>query len=297
MKVGKHSVEISNEDKVLFPESGLTKKDIIAFYLEIANNLLPQLKNRPLMLQRFPNGISEKGFYQKDASDYFPDWIEKVELDKEGGTVKHVLCNNKATLAYLCNQGTISFHSWLSTAAHPHYPDRFIIDLDPPSDEFSQVREGAFFVKEALDELEITSFVMTTGSSGLHVVVPLDAKSDFGTSREFGKSIGEMLINKHPGTFTFERLIDKRGGQIYFDIQRNAYAQTAIAPYSLRPTATAPVATPLSWSELHDKKIQSRSFHIKNITKRLSSTSDPWKGMKRHAISAKRALHKLRNTA
>lgn len=293
MKVGRHDIEISNEDKILFPESRLTKKDIVDFYLEIANSLLPQLKNRPLMLQRFPNGISEKGFYQKDASDYFPDWIEKVELEKEGGTVNHVLCNNKATLAYLCNQGTISYHSWLSTAAHPHHPNKFIIDLDPPSDEFTRVREGGIFVKEVLDELEITSFVMTTGSSGLHIVVPLDATSDFGTSREFGKSIGEMLINKHPGLFTFERLIDKREGRIYFDVQRNAYAQTAIAPYSLRPTATAPVATPLSWSELRDKKIHSRSFHIKNITIRLSSSSDPWKDMKRHAISVKNALEKL----
>lgn len=293
MKIGKYTVEITNGEKVLYPEPGLTKNDIVEYYLSVADAMLPHLKNRPLMLQRFPNGITNSGFYQKDAADYFPDWIETAELKKEGGTVNHVLCNNKATLAYLCNQGTVSYHTWLSTADEPNNPDKFIIDLDPPSDDFEQVREGAVYVKELLDELDLPSYVMTTGSSGVHIVLPLDRKSNFETSRELGKSVGEILINQHPALFTFERLKENRKDRIYFDIQRNAYAQTGIAPYSLRPSATAPIATPIDWAELKQKNLHSKSFTVENIAQRLAQHADPWKGFRKHAVSISAALTKI----
>ncbi len=293
MKFGKYTVDISNGEKVLFPERNLTKNDIVAYYMALADVMLPHLKNRPLMLQRFPNGIEGSGFYQKEASDYFPDWVATAELKKEGGTVNHVVCNNKATLAYLCNQGTISYHTWLSTAEEPNNPTKFIIDLDPPSDDFAQVREGAFYVKQLLDELELTSFVMTTGSSGVHIVLPLDGKMGFESSREFGKSVGELLIDQHPDLFTFERLKQNRKGRIYFDIQRNAYAQTAVAPYSLRPLASAPVATPIAWKELENKNLHSRSFTLENIGKRLARHGDPWAGFRKRAVSIATVSDKL----
>lgn len=293
MKIGKYKVDITHGDKILFPSLKLTKNDVLNFYLEISPKMLPHLRNRPLMLQRFPQGVGGPGFYQKDAPDYFPDWIETVEVKKEDGTVDHVLCNRKATLAYLCNQGTISFHTWLSKAARPNYPDKFIIDLDPPNDEFEQVRQGAFLVKRLLDELSLKSYVMTTGSSGLHVAVPLDGRHTFEESRGFGKAVGDILIDQHPDLFTFERLKEKRGDKIYFDIQRNAYAQTAVAPYSLRPKHNAPVATPLSWDELKDKHLHSRTYHIGNLPARLKELEDPWLGMQQHAVSVAGALRRL----
>ena len=247
IKAGRRNIDISNEDKLIYPDADIHKIDVINYYKEIAPYMLPHLENRPLMLQRFPNGIKKKGFYQKESSDYFPDWINTVSVAKENGVVNHVLCNNSATLVYLANQATITFHTWLSKAPKVNYPDKFIIDLDPPSNDFDEVRKAAHIIKSFFDGIGISCYLMTTGSSGAHVVVPLDGKANFDESREVGETIGEYLTQLHGDIFTMEKYIKKREGKIYFDIQRNAYAQTAVAPYSLRPIAGAPIATPLHW--------------------------------------------------
>ncbi|GAA0893690.1 non-homologous end-joining DNA ligase [Fulvivirga kasyanovii] len=293
MKAGRRNIVISNEDKVIYPDDGLRKIDIINYYKDVAPLILPHLEDRPLMLQRFPNGIRESGFYQKEASEYFPEWIETVSVHKEDGQVNHAICNNTATLVYLANQATITFHTWLSTAPEVNYPDKFIIDLDPPSNDFSVVRTAAFIIKRFFDEMEVTSFVMTTGSSGAHIVVPLNGKATFDQSRKMGEEIALRLTKLHPAIFTTEKYIKKRGGKIYFDIQRNAYAQTAVSPYSLRPLPQAPVATPLAWSEMEDDTINARTFNMGNIRQRLSETVNPWKGMGRHAIAVESLERKL----
>jgi bifunctional non-homologous end joining protein LigD len=245
------------------------------------------------MMQRFPDGIEKDGFYQKSTPDYFPDWIETVRVQKEGGTVEHVLCDNKATLIYLANQGTLVFHTWLSLAEALHKPDKMVIDLDPPGSDFGIVKEGAEKVKSLLDEVGIHVFLMTTGSSGLHIHIPLDASADFDASRKAGKVLSDALCEAHPDLFTDKIRKDKREGKLFVDIQRNAYAQTSIAPFSLRPFAEAPVATPLSWDELGKKGLDARSYTLGNIRKRLAEKEDPWKGMRRHAISVRSLKKKL----
>lgn len=281
-------METSNEEKVLFPDPGLTKGDLIAFYEDIADHMLPHLRGRPLMLQRFPDGIRNDGFYQKQAGDYFPDWIETVNLKKEGGSVDHVICNNKSTLTYLVNQGTVTFHTWLSTTDHIQNPDKLVIDLDPPGKDFEIVREAALALCEFFESNGIEVFVMTSGSRGIHVVIPLDAKAGFDDVRAAGDNLGKLMTDRHGEIFTREVRKNQRDGKLYFDIGRNAYAQTAVCPYSVRAVDGAPAATPIHRDELEDKSLHARFFTAKNLRRRLSQKEDPWKGMGRHAIGLKR---------
>ncbi|MEX2336273.1 MAG: non-homologous end-joining DNA ligase [Fulvivirga sp.] len=293
MKAGKREILVSHGSKLMFPEGNISKLAIAQYYKSVAKFMLPHLENRPLMLQRFPNGIHKKGFFQKEISAHFPDWISTVTVSKEGGEVKHVLCNNEATLIYLVNQSTISFHSWLSLKNAIDHPDKLIIDLDPASDDFDEVRKGAFLVKKFLEDLSITSFVMTTGSSGVHIVVPLDGQSDFDESREAAKEIADIQTEVHPNIFTTARYKKDREGKIYFDIQRNAYAQTAISPYSLRPLPEGPIATPVDWTELEDPALNARTWNINNFDQRIAEMNDPWKGMRRHAVSVRILLKRI----
>lgn len=295
MKVGSHDIDISNNDKVFFPDSNITKGDLIDYYKGISKNILPHLEDRPLMLQRFPDGIEEDGFYQKDAADHYPDWIETKEIEKKGGTVDHVICNNQATLVYLVNQGTITFHSWLSKTDQLNNPDKFIIDLDPPSSDFSIVREAAFIIKERLDEIQVTPFLMTTGSEGLHIVIKLDGKADFDEARSFGQDLGDFFSKENSSVFTTASRKEKREGKLYFDVQRNAYAQTGVVPFSVRPIIQAPVATPIAWDELDNDDLTSQTYNMENIRKRLAQIDDPWEGMGRHAYSIKSLNKKLQN--
>lgn len=286
-------VETSNLDKVFFPGNNITKGDLIDYYESVSDYILPYLKDRPLMMQRFPDGIMEEGFYQKEAGEYFPEWIETKRVDKEGGAVNQVICNNSSTLRYLVNQGTICFHTWLSTKDQLRKPDKFIIDLDPPKGDFEIVRESALALHAFFEKAGIEVFLMTTGSKGLHIVLPLRAASDFDSVRDAGKKLGEMMAKAHPDLFTMEQRKNKRGGKLYFDIQRNAYAQTGVAPYSVRPITGAPVATPLSWDELKRSSLNSQSYHLKNIKNRLTQKEDPWKGMRRHRVKIERLIAHL----
>ncbi len=287
-----YKFDISNPDKVLFPGSGFIKKDILEYYERISDHILPHLKNRPLMMQRFPDGIENDGFYQKNASDYFPDWIETIELSKEDGTVNHVLCNNTDTLLYLVNQGTIAFHTWLSTTEVVSNPDKLIIDLDP-SQKFSQVRKAARALRDILEKFSITSFLMTTGSRGLHIVIPLDSNEDFDASRKAGRIIGRYACRINPEIFTMETYKKDRDGKLYFDIQRNAWAQTAITPYSLRPRDGAPVATPIDWDEAGDTNLKSDKYTLKNIFRRLAQKESSWKSFNRHRYNAETLFKKF----
>lgn len=286
-RFGRHTVTLSHEDKVLFPEQGLTKGDLIRYYEGIADTLLPHLRGRPLTLQRFPDGIAEEGFFQQARGDYFPDWLKGLEVDHGGdtGKVTHVLCEHPAALAWLANQGVITLHAWLSRQDHLRRPDRIIFDLDPPGDDFAPVRRAAWRVREALEDAGLVPFVQTTGSRGLHLVAPIQPQADFDRVRQLARLLADRLAMENPDTLTTEQRRDKRRGRLYLDIMRISFGQTAVAPYSVRARAGAPVATPLEWHELDDTSLGPQSYHIGNIFRRLGQRQDPWHDMQRHAVS------------
>jgi bifunctional non-homologous end joining protein LigD len=291
-RFGRITVETSNEDKVLFPRDGIAKGDLIDYYESVADRVLPWLAERPLVLQRFPDGIRKEGFYQKQVAEHFPDWIRTVRVGKAGGQSQElVVCGNKATLVYLANLGCVTLHPWLCRTDRLDHPDQLVVDLDPSGRRFAPVREAAVACRDLLAELGLPAFVKTTGSKGLHVVVPLDRRAGFDSVREFARKAMELLAARHPRALTTEVRRSKRGGRVFLDVARNAYAQTAVAPYAVRALPGAPVATPLAWSELG--RVDARSFTLENLRERLAKGLDPWKGLRRHASGLSRAQSRL----
>jgi len=294
MRIANQNIKITHSDKVLFPNSGITKIDLLAYYEKVADSILPYLKNRPLTMQRFPNGISEEGFFQKNASQYFPDWIKTEEVRKVGGWLNQVICNEKETLLYLVNQYAITFHTSLSTINNIECPDKLIFDLDPPKNGFNLAVKGAKTLRKVLEnDLGLKAFLMTSGSKGLHVVVPLIQKEDFNEVHALAKSIASYIARENPSIFTTSIRKDKREGRLYIDYLRNSYGQTSVVPYSIRAIENAPVATPIFWEELDDDKLSAQFWNIQNIFKRLEQMEDPWKdfeGSKKSIIGAEKWL-------
>ncbi len=296
MLIGGHTIKISNPKKILFPKSKLTKQELINYYAKIAKYMLPYLKNRPISMHRFPNGVNKEGFFQKQADDYFPEWITLQKIKKGGGSLDQVVCNNTATLAYLANLACITIHTWLSTIKKINYPDKMIFDLDPPDNNFTLAKLTAKKLKSLLEnKLKLKTFVMLTGSKGLHVIVPLKQKENFEEVRTFARNIAELLVKNNPKLTTEQRL-EKRKGKLLIDILRNAYAQTSVAPYSIRENESASIATPISWIELKSIK-HSNMYTIKTIFTRLKK-ANPWQDInksKKSLISARKKLNKLLN--
>ncbi len=299
LRIGRRRVELSSTDKPLFPDDGITKGDLIEYYRRIADRLLPHAKDRPLTLHRFPDGIGEAGFYQQQASAYFPDWIERCKTPRAGdrrASVEHVLANDKATLVYLANQAAITLHGWSSRAPKIDYPDQLVFDLDPAGKDFAAVRRAGRQVAELMQSLGMNPYAMTTGSRGLHVVAPLRADAKFDAVRAVAHDMAATLAARHDDELTVEQRKNKRGGRLYLDMSRNAYGQTRVLPYSLRALPGAPVATPIALDELEDATLDPRKWRIDNLFRRLAQTGDPWAGCRRRATqieTARRALAKL----
>jgi len=295
MQFGPYSVDVKNREKIYFPEAGITKGDLIEYYDKIAGSLLTFIKDRPLTLRRFPDGIREEGFYQKEMPDYFPDWIPSAEIKKkDGGTLQQIICNNKATLVYLVNQGTISFHPWLSTTAALNKPNKLVFDLDPPKGNFELVLRAAKLLRKFLeDELDLTAFVMTTGSEGLHVVSPVRTEKGYEQVRSFTKKVASYIARQQPDIFTVEMRKNKRKGRLLIDYMRNSYGQTSIPPYSARALEGAPVAAPLEWEELDKKGLTSQSYHIQNIFRRLSQKNNVWDNFRQKAKDLEPSIRQL----
>ena len=272
------TVPLTHPDKVLFPADGTTKQDLARYYADVAGQMLPWLRDRPITMVRYPDGLGGPRFFQKNASSYFPDWIRRVAVAKEGGQVEHVICDKAATLVYLANQACIEIHEFTSRADKLDAPDQMVIDFDPPDGaHFADARQAALWARDLLDgELGLTSFVRTTGGRGLHVHVPLNRRADFDTVRDFAHRAAEVLARRHPDAITAEQRKDKRGNRIYADIMRNAYAQTVVASYGVRARPGAPVATPLAWDEVQDAKLEPGRFTLSTVRARLDQGTDPW---------------------
>ncbi len=296
MKIGKYSFDTSNPDKILYPDAEVTKKDIINYYMEISDLMMNHLRDRPLTLKRFPDGIGKKGFYQKEKPEYFPEWISSKKLErKEKDKIEMVIADKKATLAYLANQACLVMHPWLSKASKPEYPDKMIFDLDPSGGDFSDVKTCSKRIKEFLeDEFDLPVFLMSTGSKGLHVAVPVVKNLEFCEVKEFARKTAHILAKRYPEDYTVEVRKNKRGERIFLDYLRNEYAQTSVAPYSLRAKEGAPVAAPLSWNELNEFSEPS-SINIVNIFQRMGHKEDPWKDFFNEAKSLKTPLKKITN--
>lgn len=300
VRAGHRTLDIHRPDKVLFPADAdgkeYTKGDLVAYYRDIAPFMLPHLRGRPLMLERHPDGIDGPRFMQKNVPEHYPDWIKRVEVSKEGGTVTHLVCDDSATLVYLADQACLTPHRWLSRIGRLHRPDRLVFDLDPSTgDDFPAVRQAALLLGELLDELRLPSALMTTGSRGLHLVVPLDAHQDFDEVRTFAKDVADHLAEAHPDQLTTAARKKDRGDRLYLDIQRNGYAQTTVAPFAVRAKPGAPVAVPISRDQLDDPDLDARRWTITDAVEQARTA--PWAGLMSRGRAlgpARRRLNDLR---
>ncbi len=292
-RFGPYAFEVEREEKLFFATAGFSKADLMAYYAAVARFMIPHLRDRPLTLQRFPDGISNEGFFQQQASDYFPDWIARATVEKQDGHVTHVVAQNEATLVYLASQACICIHAWLSRMDKPRHPDRIVFDLDPPGDSFDGVVAGAVLIKDKLADLGLSCFVMSTGSRGLHVVVPISRAQNFDDTREFAKAVADRVVRERPTEVTVEQRKAKRRGRLYIDVMRNAYGQTAVAPYSVRAKPGAPVAIPLTWEEVESGGVCPSDFTIENVPLRLEKRGDVWHALGRGAQSLTKAERAL----
>lgn len=282
VRAGRRTVEVHRPDKVLFPAGEAareyTKADLVAYYRSVAAFMLPHLRGRPLMLERHPDGVEGPRFMQKNTPEHYPRWIRRVEVAKEDGTVHHTVCDDTATLVHLADQACLTLHRWLSRADRVDRPDLLVFDLDPADDaHFDAVRETARWLGELLHELRLPSGLMTTGSRGLHVVVPIDGGHGFDEVRAFARDVAELLAAEHPDRLTTAARKKDRGDRLYLDVQRNAYAQTAVAPYTVRALPGAPVATPITWEQLDDPELGPRRWTVADAVEQARSR--PWSAL------------------
>ena len=292
--VGRRRVEVSSPEKVLYPDDGITKADLIDYYRQMATRMLPHLVDRPIAMERYPNGLAGEGVFQKNVPRYFPAWISRVRIAKQHGSLQHVLVDTPATLVYLANQSCITVHAFLSKADRLHHPDQLMFDLDPPGNEFQLACRIALDLRRLLEEeLRLPTFVKTSGGDGLHLVVPLDRSEDFDAVRSFARDVGRLLARRDPDRVTVEQRKQKRGERLFVDVMRNAYAQTAAPPYVVRARRRAPVATPLDWEEVRDPSLQPDRFTLHTIFGRVERGPDPWKHIGRRARSLRSARERL----
>jgi bifunctional non-homologous end joining protein LigD len=294
LRINGHDVRITRPEKVLFPDDGLRKKDLIDYYCRIAPWILPHLRDRPLAMQRYPDGIDRPGFFHKSVPPYYPDWVETVTVPKkQGGTARHVVCNNAATLAYLANQACITPHTWLSRADRLDCPDQMVFDLDPAAETFGLVKGTAQSLKDVLDQLDLPAYLKTTGSRGLHVIVPLRRRESFESVRALARELAMIVVHQEPRQRTLEQRKEMRRGRVYIDTNRNAYAQTVAPAYAVRARRGAPLSVPLSWTELRRKNLRSDGVTIRTVFKWVERGPDPWADFWQRAVSLGRAGGKL----
>jgi bifunctional non-homologous end joining protein LigD len=277
-RVGGIDVRLSHLDKVFFPEDGITKGDVVEYYRQMAPRIITFTRDRPLVMHRFPGGITGPRIVQQNIPRYFPDWVTRTEVVKQGGTLWHVLADKPATPVYLANQAFIEFHVFLSRVGALDRPDQLVFDLDPPDQEgFTLACRVAVDLRELLTgELGLASYVKTTGGKGLHVHVPVPPQEDFATVRGFARDVASMLASRSPADLTTEQRKGQRGYRLYLDVMRNAYAQTVVAPYTMRARPGATVAMPVHWAEVENGGLSPQRFALRTIAVELNGREDPW---------------------
>ena len=284
---------ITHPDKVLFPDDGITKGALAAYYEAIASIMVPHIRGRPITMERFPSGIGHKGFIQKDVSKGFPGWLERVEVPKKDGTVHHPIVEDVRSLLWLANQNCITPHVWTSRAPELYYPDLCVFDLDPSRDDADALRGAALSLRELLDELGLQSWIKTSGSKGFHIVVPLDAKADFDAVHRFANTVGTVLVSRDPKRLTQEFSKADRGGRILVDTGRNGYSATFAAPYAVRARPGAPISAPCTWEEVEKGEVHPQTFTIRTIADRVDAVGDLWSDMRKRRYSIVSRTNKL----
>jgi bifunctional non-homologous end joining protein LigD len=267
---------ITHPEKLLFPDDGISKGELAAYYQMIAPVMLPHLRGRPVTMERYHRGIAEKGFFQKDVSKGFPEWLERIEVPKKGGTVHHPVINDERALQWLANQNCITPHVWPSREPQLYNPDLCVFDLDPALDQPDILRAAALGVRDLLLEFGLNSWVKTSGSKGFHIVVPLDAQSTFADVASFAHSVGSLLVRRDPEHLTQEFAKVDRAGRIYMDTGRNGYSATFAATYAVRAKPGAPVSAPCTWDELESGRVHPGRFTLRGMAERISAVGDLW---------------------
>ena len=287
-----HTIELSNQDRVVFPDSGITKGDVVGYYKDIASVMVPELRGRALSVERFTKGIDAGGFFQKHWQKHYPDWLDSITF---GGktVVRYPICDSQAGLVYFANQGSVAFHVVTSRKQTLQHPDLIVFDLDPPENGFELVRKSARVLHDVLDELGLAAFVKTTGSKGLHVVTPLDDKATFDEVHTLCHGLAKLLVTRHPDMITTEFYKKDRNGRLYFDTARNTLGATFVAAYSVRPKPGAPVSMPIEWSDVDDPKLRADGFTIKNVRVRVAKKGDAWRELRKFPGNAAKALKAL----
>ena len=289
-----HELKFTNLSKIYWPKEKVTKRDMLNYYYQVAPYMLPYFKDRPQTLNRFPHGINGESFYQKDVKGKVPGWMatfpyhsEADQRDKE-----FLVVSNEASLLYIAALGCIEMNPWSSRTEAPDNPDWCIIDLDPDKNPFDQVIKTAQVTKEILDSLDISSYCKTSGSTGLHIYIPLAAKYSYEESKEFGRSIVKLVHAELPSFTSIERYTDKRKGKLYLDFLQNRPQATVAGPYSLRPKPGAPVSTPLHWEEVK-KGMRIQDYNIFNTVQRLKEIGDIFKPVLGKGINMEKAIKKM----
>lgn len=278
-----HEVTVSHPDRVVFPDIGLTKGELVDYYRRVAPHALPHLRGRPLTMEIFPKGAAERGAFVKERRKHFPEWVGSTTVAKRGGSLVMPVVDTADALVYLANQGLVTPHVWLSRADRPDHPDRLVFDLDPSGDDFDLVRRTALELRDLLADLGLVPYVKTTGSRGLHVMTPLERSSTTADVRAFAEAVARLLVERHPDDLTVEFSKVDREGRLFLDVLRNGPAQTEVAAYGVRARGGAPVATPLEWDEVKDSSLTADRWTVRNVFRRLGRRDDPWAHVDRDA--------------
>jgi bifunctional non-homologous end joining protein LigD len=272
---------ITHPEKIMFPDDGITKGELSAYYELVAPIMMPHLRGRPVTMERFHRGIGEKGFFQKNVSKGAPDWLETVSVPKKDGTVNYPVVFDARGILWLANQNCITPHVWTSRVPELFHPDLCVFDLDPLEDDARVLRDAALLLRDLLGELNCASWVKTSGSKGFHVVVPLDGRADSGQVARFAHRVGRMAVERDPAHLTQEFYKADRGGRILIDTGRNEFGATYAATYAVRPKPTAPVSAPCTWDEVASGRVGPQTFTLRNLPARIDAVGDLWSDLHR----------------
>ena len=277
----------------MFPDEGITKGELASYYESIAPVMLPHIRKRPITMERYHRGIGAPGFFQKDVSKGFPEWLKRVEVPKHGGTVHHPIANDTRSLLWLANQNSITIHVWATRAPKLYFPDICVFDLDPSKDDLPGLCAATLGIRDFLAQLGLPSWVKTSGSKGFHIAVPLDGKSNSGDVARFAHTVGRTLVKLFPDTFTQEFHKKDRVGRIFLDTGRNDYSATFAAVYTVRAKAGAPVSAPCTWEEVARCEAGPKSFTLRTMARRVSEVGDLWADLLKSKYSLRKPSERL----